>query len=186
MLDASTGSGWQPIGSGLPAPTNRGALYSAEHPFASLEEVDPWFSPQAQEDTERLLATQAPLLAMAFAPSEPTRAYLGTGGSGVYASSDGGASWSPAGLSNNIVWSLVVDPMDAQHLFAAADLPGRVETSLDGGVHWGYEPIPGGIVYSLGFTSDVTHTLYAATSAGLFAHRPPSASVYLSSRYGSK
>ncbi len=172
VMDTSTGSGWQPFGSGLPAPTSRGVLFSAQHPFASLEEVDPWFSPQAQEDAENLLATQAPLLSMAFAPSEPARAYLGTGGAGVYASLDGGASWSPAGLSSNIVWSLAVDPMDALHLFAAADLPGRVETSLDGGAHWGYEPIPGGTIYSLAYTSGVTHTLYAATSAGLSRRGP--------------
>ena len=56
----------------------------------------------------------APALSMAFAPSNAEIAYVGTSGSGVYRSADGGSTWASAGLSGSglQVISLAVDPSD--------------------------------------------------------------------------
>ena len=66
------------------------------------------------------------------------------GGSGVYRSVDGGATWQRVGLTNSgAIGRLAVDPTDPQHIFAAAagDLfnPGGergVYKSTDGGSTW--------------------------------------------------
>jgi photosystem II stability/assembly factor-like uncharacterized protein len=92
--------------------------------------------------------------ALAVAPSDPRRMYVGTGeadmrsditfGDGMYVSSDGGRSWRRSGLSDtrHIGW-VEVDPHDARRVFVAAlghaygpNAERGVFRSLDGGATW--------------------------------------------------
>lgn len=95
-----------------------------------------------------------PVGALAVAPSDPQVIYAGTGepfprgdvltGDGVWKSTDAGKTWAPMGLADtHIIANIVVDPKDAQHVYAGAlghlfgPNPERgVYESHDGGVHW--------------------------------------------------
>lgn len=85
--------------------------------------------------------------ALAVAPSNPNVIYVGTGeqsrGHGVYKSTDAGATWSPAGLSeNHFISSIVVDPKNPDIVVAGAfGNPTKTEPrglfkSTDGGKSW--------------------------------------------------
>ena len=96
--------------------------------------------------------------AIAFAPSEPDFVYAGsTGyfsagsfdtdqpGMGIYVSSDGGITWSPANdilSADASVQSLAVDPKDPQVVYAATSNHGLLKTT-DGGQNW--QAIHGGL-----------------------------------------
>jgi len=92
--------------------------------------------------------------AIAVAPSDPDVIYAGTGepfprgnmatGDGVWKSTDAGKTWTHVGLEDTrIIGSIVVDPRDPEHVYAAAlghmfgPNPERgVYESTDGGAHW--------------------------------------------------
>ncbi|MBS0439119.1 MAG: hypothetical protein JSS33_06900, partial [Proteobacteria bacterium] len=96
----------------------------------------------------------APVGALAIAPSNPEVIYVGTGqvaarydvaaGTGVYKSSDGGKSWSSAGLAaTRHIGKILVDPRDANTVLVGAlghyfgPNPERgVFRSTDGGKTW--------------------------------------------------
>ena len=83
-----------------------------------------------------------------YDPQQPQRAYATTRLSGLWRSTDGGATWSPAntGLPGGAALrGLAVDPAQGGALYAgqtgapSASLragPGRLYTSTDGGGHW--------------------------------------------------
>ena len=71
---------------------------------------------------------------MTIDPQTPTTLYLGFGdGSGVYKSTDGGGSWSPAstGLGEGPIYSLAIDPQTPTTLYAAVGY-GGIFKSTDG------------------------------------------------------
>ncbi|MBX2815984.1 MAG: hypothetical protein KTR24_08300 [Saprospiraceae bacterium] len=92
--------------------------------------------------------------AIAIAPTDVNRIYVGTGsdgirsnviiGKGVYRSSDAGKTWSDVGLPNaGQVGSVIVHPEDADHLYVAAlgspfgkSSDRGVYKSIDGGTSW--------------------------------------------------
>lgn len=92
--------------------------------------------------------------ALAVAPSDPNVIYAGTGepfprgnmatGDGVWKSTDAGKTWTHVGLDDTrVIASIVVDPRDPDHVYAAAlghvFGPNRergVYESSDGGAHW--------------------------------------------------
>ncbi len=92
--------------------------------------------------------------AIAVAPSDPRVIYVGTGeadmrsdiaqGNGVYKSTDGGRTWTHAGLDDTRqIGSIVVDPHDANIVYVAAlghqygpNTQRGVFKSSDGGAHW--------------------------------------------------
>jgi photosystem II stability/assembly factor-like uncharacterized protein len=86
---------------------------------------------------------------LTIAPSEPQTVYLGTG-SGVFKSTDGGANWRAANgdlfegesigrrehrLLEGYVYSLVVDPRDAETVYAGTWEQGLLKTT-NGGANW--------------------------------------------------
>jgi photosystem II stability/assembly factor-like uncharacterized protein len=116
--------------------------------------------------------------ALAIDPQTPTTLYLGLGdGSGVYKSTNGGGSWSPAstGLGEGPIYSLAIDPQTPTTLYAAVGY-GGIFKSTDGGGTWHAAsaglPTWGGsnyrIVSSLAIDPRTPTTLYAATGAGVF------------------
>src|SRR5258708_3114358 len=66
----------------------------------------------------------------------PTVLYAGTGGGGIFKSSDGAATWSLSrkGLSGSIVASLVIDPGVPSILYAGTDA--GVFKTTDGAASW--------------------------------------------------
>ena len=74
--------------------------------------------------------------ALAVALSEPG-AVLAAGDTGVFKSRDGGASWARVGTAGDVptVWTLAVDPTDAQTIFVGTR-PAAVYRSRDGGATW--------------------------------------------------
>ena len=66
----------------------------------------------------------------------PQIAYIGTHGSGVYRSKNGGLSWQPAGLGGQTILSLAVDPADPNLVYAATEISGSLWVSIDGGNSW--------------------------------------------------
>jgi len=96
--------------------------------------------------------------------------YAGSG-SGVFKSSDGGASWISAGLTQNAVSVLVIDPGDPDTVYAIAD--GAVFKSTDGGTDWSPSnnglPDPRQAFFSdLIISPGDASTIYLAAGAHLF------------------
>jgi len=80
------------------------------------------------------------VMALAQAPSAPEILYAGTLTAGVFRSQDGGRTWAsraaalaPADLA---IWSLVVDPRDADTVFAMPMYGDDLVRSRDGGLTW--------------------------------------------------
>lgn len=76
--------------------------------------------------------------ALAVAPNDSKRIYVGTDGKGVFVSTDAGASWSAAGGElggRTRVAQLVVDPTNHEIVFARI-LFERIYKSTDGGDSW--------------------------------------------------
>ena len=92
--------------------------------------------------------------------------------SGVYKSTDGGASWSREIFSWTAynITSLAIDPENPSTIYAGAQFSGGVWKSTDGGTWW--IPIRSGLgnteVSSLAIDPVDTQILYAGTEAGVF------------------
>jgi photosystem II stability/assembly factor-like uncharacterized protein len=176
--DMDAGGSWARVSGGLPAlaagetaPGSGSSSYPPDYPFALPEKPDSDVYPELYASAiPAAPAAKPPYLVMSFAPSDPALAYLGTSGSGVYKSEDGGGGWSAAGLSGYVVWSLAVDPGDPNLVYAATSKPGIVKVSSTGGGSWSDSDLPGSnlIVYSLAFSNDNQRVLYAGTSDGVY------------------
>ncbi len=115
--------------------------------------------------------------ALAIDPATPTTLYAGTRQSGVFKSTDGGASWSAASTELVIsylglyVYALAIDPQTPSTLYAGSGPePGTgkgVFKSTDGGASWSAlsRPRQGG-VFTLAIDPATPSTLYAATEFG--------------------
>ncbi len=176
--DLNVGGSWSSISGGLPAfvegqmaPGSGVLPYSPGYPFAIPEKPDSDVHPELYaSQAPAAPASKPPYLAMAFAPSDANTAYLGTNGSGVYKSGNGGSAWTPVGLSGSIVWSLAVDQADPNLVYAATNTPGAVRISATGGASWTVSSLPNSslIVYSVAVSTDGSGVLYAGTTNGVY------------------
>jgi murein DD-endopeptidase MepM/ murein hydrolase activator NlpD/photosystem II stability/assembly factor-like uncharacterized protein len=104
-------------------------------------------------------------------PSTPSIIYAAAGLSGVFRSSNGGASWSPAnnGLENRMVRVLAIDPVRPSIVYAGTKGYG-VYKSTDGGTSW--NAINAGLsnleVSSLSIDPTSPNIVYAGTFFGVF------------------
>ena len=96
------------------------------------------------------LWARAPIVSLAIAPADPQTVYAGTG-RGVFKTTDGGATWRAANdglfdgkesayehewrLSEGYVQTLVVDPGDAETVYAGIHQRGLFK-STNGGASW--------------------------------------------------
>ena len=75
-------------------------------------------------------------------PQNPTTLYVGTWGSGVFKSIDGGESWGSTALTRTFISALTVDPKNPKTVYAAAFSGGRsyavsgLYKSTDAGATW--------------------------------------------------
>lgn len=163
-LSTSTWAQKSPASLALKAPLNVDTKQAVR---AAAEEL---YGPQPDEvlDSGFMQSTSVGVagLSIAFAPSNPSIAYLGTSGGGLYRSTDGGNTWGYWALSGKVVWSVGVNPTNPNILYAATSDAGVVyfydgsrwqNTSLNSGI------TPNGIIFS----SDGT-TAFAGTTNGLY------------------
>jgi len=77
------------------------------------------------------------IIAIAIAPSQPNTIYAGTWGSGVFKSTDSGATWvwKSHGLGTPFINSMAVDPKDPQTVYAGT-YKGKVYKTIDGAENW--------------------------------------------------
>jgi len=88
----------------------------------------------AEWKVEYLLADQD-VLCLAADPLNPNVAYAGTRGNGVLRSTDGGRTWTPAGLNGQVVKSLAVSKAESGAVYAGVKPP-ALFVSRDGGGTW--------------------------------------------------
>jgi hypothetical protein len=155
----SIAAAWQPLG-----PTNIGGRITdlvadptrADTVYAGAATGGVWRSTNAgQTFTSSWPANLTPSIgALAITPTGTLYAGTGEGnpgggsvtfpGNGVYRSTDGGASWAPAGLAgSDRIGRLAIDPTNPNRIFAAATgslfVPGGVRglyRTTDGGTTW--------------------------------------------------
>lgn len=98
-----------------------------------------WHSPDAGTSWTRHRAPfplNSRIQALAAHPQEPRTVFAG-GDTGLFVSHDGGAHWQRVGDADVLptIWSLAIDPVDPDILFAGAR-PAGVYRSRDGGRRW--------------------------------------------------
>ena len=106
------------------------------------------------------------------ASRSPQLVYVGTSG-GVFRSTDQGVNWQAAGLNGKEVRAIVVDSLDAGHVFAGTKANGIFETT-DAGSTW-YD-ISAGLptnlpVYALRLDMTTCFDLLAGTGQGVYQYR---------------
>ena len=72
---------------------------------------------------------------LAIDPLNTDRVYLATFSHGVMKTLDGGLSWQPAGLQDDLLYNISIDPITSSTLYAGTAGDG-LQKSLDGGITW--------------------------------------------------
>jgi photosystem II stability/assembly factor-like uncharacterized protein len=98
-----------------------------------------WHSPDAGQSWVRHRSPfplNSRIQALVVHPTQPQTIFAG-GDTGVFVSHDGGAKWERVGSEGNVptIWSLAIDPIDPNILFAGTR-PAGVYRSRDGGQRW--------------------------------------------------
>ena len=166
--DVNSGNGWVSLGQGLPLTQTHPPDYPVDYPFAIREMQESVATLESIIPANQ--TTSVNLLVMSYALSNPQIAYMGTGGSGVYISADGGLSWLPAGLGGESVHSLAVDAINPNLVYAATATPGSLKISLNGGNSWMDASLPV-TFYSLATIPTMPGILYAGTSSGFYLYQ---------------
>jgi photosystem II stability/assembly factor-like uncharacterized protein len=162
--DLSDSIGWVKVGMGLPLTSALQPTFPVDHPFATYESQE--YLAESHENLSVDQAANDNLLVMAYAPSNPQIAYMGTGGSGVYKTINGGTSWQFAGLRDESISSLAVDPQNPYTIYATTS-QGNLKISLNGGAAWSDSALPV-TFYSLATSPITPDILYAGTSTGIY------------------
>jgi photosystem II stability/assembly factor-like uncharacterized protein len=155
---------WQQIGINFPTITQRQEPFGKDHPFAIPKLLDPWEESELQ--TPASVTGNPALLSLAFAPSNPQIAYLGTAGAGLYKSQDNGNTWQSSSLAGETIVGIAVHPQNPENVFAAT--PGTVFQSTKGGIDCVNLGLTGVEIFDL--TLDSSGNLYAGTSDGVYRY----------------
>ena len=104
---------------------------------------------------------------MAIDPTDAETIYAGTGGAGIFKSTDSGDSWTPMGLEPFYVDAIAISPANTDTVAAAIN-NGGVYISYDGGLNWApfNDDLPGNPVLCLTFTPTTGDYIYAGTVYG--------------------
>lgn len=73
--------------------------------------------------------------AVVACPSAPTHAYA-LAGTAIYATRDGGHTWTETAATSSHPGNVTVDPSDASTMYVGFSYPVGVEVTTDGGAHW--------------------------------------------------
>jgi len=118
-----------------------GGVWKSTDKGARFTSIWPTTNPQAMG---ALVMTSTGVLLAGTGEANPGGGSITYGGSGIYRSIDGGATWQVVGLTDSgAIGRMAVDPTNSQHIFAAAagDLYNHggergVYESTDGGSNW--------------------------------------------------
>ncbi|MGZ5508772.1 MAG: WD40/YVTN/BNR-like repeat-containing protein, partial [Limisphaerales bacterium] len=106
---------------------------------------------------------------LALARSNPNTV-LATGGGGIFKTADSGGHWSPISPGTSPVYSLAIDPLIADIIYAGGNygpsLAG-VRKTIDGGLNWGqaaHDPYPN--VFALAIAPSNSNVIYAGSGGG--------------------
>jgi photosystem II stability/assembly factor-like uncharacterized protein len=110
------------------------------------------------------------MTSIAASPVNPQIAWVGTRDSGVFKTTDGGASWQPAraGLTFAPIRTLRLDPTNPNALWAGTDFDG-VWKSTDGGASWartGSELFGDMVVFNVAIDPSRPSTVFAGLAGG--------------------
>jgi photosystem II stability/assembly factor-like uncharacterized protein len=131
---------------------------------------------QDEGGTWEILETDLPrtdFICLGVDPADPRTAYLGTRGSGLFKTTDGGRIWVPSskGVGNTVVTALLQHPHRPQTLYAGT--VHGVYNSIDSGQSWTL--ISGGeremYVQALAVDSLDSEIIYAGTDSGVYVSR---------------
>ena len=174
----SDGGKWVHISSNLPALAAGQTIqdltnlsYGPNYPFTIPEKPDIDVHPENYaNEAPAAVASNPPFLALTFAPSDSNIAYLGTYGSGLYKSSNGGSVWSRVDLTGYVLWSVAVDYADSNLVYVATSTAGVVKYSQDGGATWSDSSLPDLTLtaYSLATSPSIPGVVYAGTTNGVY------------------
>jgi photosystem II stability/assembly factor-like uncharacterized protein len=165
-----TGDSWHAFGKNLPTTPLKATTWGVIHlldPDLSNYIFPAGYIPRRSNGINREVI---PLLSLAFAPSQPTTAYLGTRGAGVFRSSDEGQTWNRAGLNDLIIYHLVVSPSDHRRVYAATHSEKPIRMTNNGGKTWQDLKLPNGIANCLVIQPDQPEALYAGTRKGVYIY----------------
>jgi len=142
------GNNWTFMNAGMPyfevmnlkiSPSNPDFIYAAlfyrSSVFRSANKAEEW--EQINDETSGMF------LSLGIAPNDYRNVYAGTDGRGIYRSTDAGDSWAHTGLKEGAVWSIAVDPIDSNIVYAGTWGTSRfggedagIFRSLDAGKDW--------------------------------------------------
>jgi photosystem II stability/assembly factor-like uncharacterized protein len=168
QYNLSGSNGWVKVGMGLPLSFVPQSAYPPDHPNATLDMQEAVTVPQ--EFTEVAQLANVGLLTMVYAPSNSSRAYIGTVFSGAYRSTDGGQSWVSAGLGGQSVYSLAVDVLDPNLVYAATNIANSMKYSTDGGQNWKDANLSAQF-YSVTTSPTQPGVVYAGTNTGIYRYQ---------------
>lgn len=167
----STGSGWGLAEIPFSEPLKREAPIA--DPLSRHEPIEELlgYLPEIN-DLSLVAGITAPVLSMAFAPSNTKIAYVGSDGSGIYKTTNGGVSWVPVGLTGTSILGITIHPTNPQMVYVATSQVGIIKVSVNGGTSWAdMVTIPGNESVSCILTvSTEPDTLYAGTSNGIWKY----------------
>lgn len=105
---------------------------------------------------------EAEVLSLAMDPTNPATIYAGTYGSGVFKSTNRGASWSAVntGLTDPYVIALVINPTNPNIIYAGVILTGGVFKSTNGGASWSFKGLGGSYVAALAADPSNPNNIY--------------------------
>jgi hypothetical protein len=166
--DRSTAYGWVKAGNGLPLTALNAPAFPSDHPYATLDMLEGLVEKPLSGITSQL--ANASLLTMVYAPSNFTRAYLGTSGAGVYRSTDGGLTWEGAELAGQTVYSLAVDNNDPNLVYAATNVANSMKYTIDGGDSWKQVYLSADF-YTVATSPTTSGVVYAGTNSGIYRYQ---------------
>ena len=162
------GANWSPINDGLPIPTysralaidpaNTSKLYVAVlgSVYRTTDSGSSWSLVNADP-------IPAWIQTIAIDPVSTSKLYAATSG-GVYASTDGGVTWSLSGLPDTHVYSLAIDAVSPEILYAATIDEGVYRSTNSGGTWTAVNAgLPTGSTLSLAIDPSDPSILYAGT-----------------------
>ncbi|MCZ6635257.1 MAG: FG-GAP-like repeat-containing protein [bacterium] len=138
-------------------------LYAGTLPgtiFRSLNRGNTWTEVGATSVADSVLA-------LVIAPSDSSVIYAGTLNRGVYKSTDFGTTWSATGFTGRQVNALVVDPLDADKVYAGT--PDSLFKTTNGGTAWSFAGLDSVLITSLAIQPQTSDTIYVGTDGdGLY------------------